>query len=155
MKRADNKSHCPINFTIEIFGDTWSLLIVRDMLSLGKKTFGEFLDSEERIGPSVLAERLVHLEKKGIISKRPDSTDKRKMLYTLTEAGLDTIPIIYEIARWGSMASPNPQAPVSWFRSLEYDKDHVIKLWREAAESGSSFFIGPDSVINKLDIRDV
>ena len=125
MKREDNKSGCPINFTVEIFGDTWSLLIVRDMLALGKKTFGEFLESEERIGPSVLADRLSHLEKKGIISKRPSDTDKRKYIYSLTDKGLNAIPILYEIAVWGSLHSPNPVAPDAWFQSMQLDRSLV------------------------------
>jgi DNA-binding HxlR family transcriptional regulator len=150
MKRADNKSGCPINYTIEIFGDTWSFLIVRDMLALGKKTFGEFLESEERIGPSVLAERLVHLEQKGIISKRPSNSDKRKYIYSLTADGISLIPIVYEVACWGSHTSPNPQAPDSWFKAMRHDKKLVLNAWREALEAGSSFFIGPDSVVSKL-----
>lgn len=153
MKRANNKSKCPINFTVEVFGDTWSLLIVRDMIAIGKKTFGEFLDSEERIGPSVLAERLAYLEKRGVIAKRQDETDKRKLIYSLTEAGLNIIPVVYEIAKWGSLTSPDPKAPEAWFKSLEYDKELVLKLWREAVESDSSFFLGPNSVVAKLGIR--
>jgi DNA-binding HxlR family transcriptional regulator len=150
MKRADNKSRCPINFTVEIFGDTWSLLIVRDMLALGIKTYGEFLDSEERIGESVLAEKLIHLENKGIIKKTKDKKDKRKMIYSLTKAGLDVIPIMYEVSKFGSITSPNPKAPDSWFKALEFDKELVLRLWRVAIEKGSSFFIGEDSVVKKL-----
>ncbi|MFB5675978.1 winged helix-turn-helix transcriptional regulator [Paenibacillus terreus] len=150
MKREENKSRCPINFTVEIFGDTWSMLIVRDMAALGKQTFGEFLESEERIGPSVLADRLAHLERKGIIRKRPSETDKRKIIYSLTENGLDVIPILYEIAVYGSRHSPDPDAPDVWFKSLEFDKQIVVRLWREAIQAGSSFFLGPDSVVSKL-----
>ncbi|WP_248924740.1 winged helix-turn-helix transcriptional regulator [Paenibacillus hamazuiensis] len=152
MKREDNKSQCPINFTVEILGDTWSLLIVRDMLALGKKTFGEFLDSKERIGPSVLTERLVHLERKGIIFKEPSLTDKRKFNYSLTEKGLELIPIVYEIAVWGSKNSPNPEAPEVWFQSLKHGKEKVINLWYEAVRSGSSFFNGPNSVVKMLEL---
>ena len=152
MKRDDNKSRCPINFTVELFGDTWSLLIVRDMASLGKNTFGQFLESEERIGPSVLAERLAHLERKGIVAKRPSETDKRKMIYSLTDKGLSVIPLIYEFAVWGSLNSPNPEAPDSWFRAMRHDRETVLRLWREAVASGSSFFNGPDSVVGKLDL---
>ena len=150
MKRQDVKSRCPINFTLETFGDPWSLLIVRDMINEGKKTYGEFLDSEERIGPSVLADRLSYLEKKGIITKHPDEHDKRKIIYSLTEVGLNIIPIIYEIAVWGSLTSPNPKASEAWFKSLQYDKALVLKLWREAVQSGSSFSNGPNSVVNRL-----
>jgi DNA-binding HxlR family transcriptional regulator len=152
MKREDNKSHCPINFTVEIFGDTWSLLIVRDMIALGKNTFGEFLESKERIGPSVLAERLVHLEEKGIITKKPSEIDKRKFIYSLTEKGMDVIPIIYEIAVWGSKNSPNPESPDVWVKSLQHDKEIVLKLYHEAVESGSSFINGPNSVVKRLNL---
>src|SRR5258707_15797392 len=109
MKRQDVKSRCPINFTLETFGDPWSLLIVRDMISEGKKTYGEFLDSEERIGPRVLADRRSYLKKKGIITKHPDQHDKRKKIYTMTETGLNIIPIIYQIPAWGSYTIPNPK----------------------------------------------
>lgn len=152
MKREDHKSNCPINHTVEIFGDTWSLLIVRDMIALGKKTFGEFLDSEERIGPSVLADRLAHLERKGIIVKSPSETDKRKYIYSLTEKGMDVIPIVYEMAVWGSRHCPNPEAPDAWFKSLQYDREIVLKLYREAVESGSSFMNGPNSVVKRLNL---
>ncbi|WP_127581294.1 winged helix-turn-helix transcriptional regulator [Paenibacillus koleovorans] len=150
MKREENKSGCPINYTVEILGDTWSLLIVRDMLALGKKTFGEFLESEERIGPSVLADRLAHLERKGILAKTPSETDRRKMIYSLTESGLNLIPLLYEVSSWGSITSPNPAAPDSWFEAMKHDKVLVQRLWREAVEAGSSFFLGPDSVVAKL-----
>ncbi|WLD94641.1 helix-turn-helix domain-containing protein [Alkalihalobacillus sp. AL-G] len=153
MKREENKSQCPINFTVEIFGDTWSLLIIRDIAALGKKTFGEFLESEERIGPSVLAERLTHLERKGIIRKRPSESDKRKFIYSLTDNGLNALPILYEIAFYGSQHSPDPDAPDVWFKSLEYDKQEVIRLWRDAIQAGSSFFLGPDSVVKRLGLE--
>lgn len=153
MKRAPNKSRCPINFTVEIFGDTWSFLIVRDMLALGKKTFGEFLESEEKIGPSVLADRLLHLEKKGIIQKKPDPKDRRKMIYRLTTSGLNVIPIMYEVSKWGSITSPNPKAPEAWFKAMKHDKEKVLKLWRESMKAGSSFFIGPNSVVKKLNLE--
>jgi len=150
MKRNDVKSSCPVNFTLEIFGDAWSLLIIRDMISIGKKTFGEFLASDERIGSSVLTERLTHLEQKGIISKQPDSFDKRKSMYHLTESGLDLIPIMYEISVWGTHTSPNPAASPEWFASLKYDRDVVVAAYRRAVAAGSSFSNGPDSVVNQL-----
>jgi DNA-binding HxlR family transcriptional regulator len=150
MKRLDVKSHCPINFTIETFGDPWSLLIIRDMAAIGKKTFGEFLDSEERIGRSVLADRLSDLEQKGIITKLPDEQDKRVMVYSLTETGLKSIPIIYEIATWGSVVSPNPVASKAWFAAMKLDKATVLKAWHTAVASGSSFEYGPNSVVNQL-----
>lgn len=153
MKRSDIKSSCPVNFTLEIFGDAWSLLIIRDMISVGKKTFGEFLASDERIGSSVLAERLAYLEQRGIITKKLDSKDKRKMVYSLTKAGLDIIPVMYEISVWGTLNSPQPNASPEWFASLKYDKDVVVKAYRDAVAAGSSFSNGPHSVKNKLNLE--
>jgi DNA-binding HxlR family transcriptional regulator len=150
MKRADNKSRCPINFTVEIFGDTWSMLIYRDMAALGKKTYGEFLESEERIGSSVLAERLVHLQQKGIICKTPGVQDKRKVLYSLTETGIRAVPILYEIATWGTHTSPNPKSATAWFAAMERDKQQVVDAWQRALRAGDSFFFGEQSVVNQL-----
>jgi DNA-binding HxlR family transcriptional regulator len=150
MKRADHKSDCPINYTVEIFGDTWSMIIYRDMATLGKKTFGEFLASDERIGPSVLADRLTHLEKKGIISKTQDTQDKRKAIYTLTPEGINAVPILYEIATWGSNTYANPVSHPAWFESMKLDRGKVVDAWKKALESGDSFFFGNKSAINQL-----
>jgi DNA-binding HxlR family transcriptional regulator len=152
MKRTDVKSRCPINYTMEIFGDPWSMLIIRGMVSYGAKYFGDFLKSEERIGTSVLADRLVHLEKKGIITKQPDRLDKRKMTYSLTETGLSFIPIVYDIAAWGTQTSPSPKVTDSWIKAMGLNRDMVIKAWREAVTAGSAFYVGPDSVIEQLSL---
>src|SRR3546814_16674944 len=85
------RSHCPVNYGVEIFGDRWSLLIIRDIVFSGKKTYGEFLKSEEGIATNILASRLAFLEEQGILSKTPSPTDRRKDFYTLTEKGLDLI----------------------------------------------------------------
>lgn len=150
MKRAENKSACPINYTLEIFGDIWSLLILRDMAALGKQTFGEFLESPEHISPSVLADRLEHLLRHGIITKHPDPTDRRKPVYRLTEKGLDALPLLYEFAWFGSYHSAAPQAPPAWFASMKHDRRAVLNAWRQALIEGSSFVYGPNSVANKL-----
>jgi DNA-binding HxlR family transcriptional regulator len=95
------RSHCAVNYGVEIFGDRWSLLIIRDIVFAGKKTYGEFLKSEERIATNVLASRLVFLEEQGILSRAP-SPDGRKDFYTLTEKGLDLIPIVLNIVLWSA-----------------------------------------------------
>src|SRR5437868_11918581 len=96
--KQHRRSDCPISVALETFGDTWSLLIVRDMIYFGKKTYGEFLESQEGIATNILASRLAQLEQKGILSKKPDAADKRKEVYSLTETGLDLIPILLEMA---------------------------------------------------------
>ena len=112
MKKHQRRSDCPISFALETFGDTWSLLIVRDIVYFGKKTYGEFLESDEGIATNILASRLEQLEQSGILTKRPYASDKRKEVYSLTEKGLDLIPILVEMASWSAQPrSKNRRAP--------------------------------------------
>src|SRR5437879_1445386 len=86
MKHTQHRrSDCPINFALETFGDPWSLLIIRDIVYFGKKTYGEFLESEEKMATNILASRLARLEQLGILVKKPSAVDKRKEEYALTE----------------------------------------------------------------------
>src|SRR4029077_4953707 len=98
--KEDVRSHCLVNYGLEIFGDKWRLLIVRDIVFAGKKTYGEFLKSEEGFATNVLASRFAFLEEQGILSKKPSSADGRKDFYALTEKGLDLIPILLNIVLW-------------------------------------------------------
>ncbi|MEX3950809.1 winged helix-turn-helix transcriptional regulator [Paraburkholderia sp. EG287B] len=100
--KEDVRSHCAVNYGVEIFGDRWSLLIVRDIVFTGKKTYGEFLKSEEGIATNVLASRLAFLEEQGILARAPNPDDRRKDFYTLTEKGLDLIPILLNIVLWSA-----------------------------------------------------
>ncbi|RDU99583.1 winged helix-turn-helix transcriptional regulator [Trinickia dinghuensis] len=100
--KEDVRSHCAVNYGVEIFGDRWSLLIIRDIVFVGKKTYGEFLRSEEGIATNVLASRLAFLEGQGILSRGPSPDDKRKDFYTLTEKGLDLIPIVLNVVLWSA-----------------------------------------------------
>ncbi|MHC8327686.1 winged helix-turn-helix transcriptional regulator [Pseudomonas sp. LB1P83] len=100
--KEDIRSHCAVNYGVEIFGDRWSLLIIRDIIFVGKKTYGGFLKSEEGIATNVLASRLAFLEAQGILSKAPSPDDRRKDFYTLTEKGLDLIPIVLNIVLWSA-----------------------------------------------------
>jgi DNA-binding HxlR family transcriptional regulator len=104
MKTTDTlRSHCGVNYGVETFGDRWSLLIIRDIIFSGKKTYGDFLNSEEGIATNVLASRLASLVGQGILAKSPSPEDGRKDFYTLTEKGLDLIPIVLNIARWSAV----------------------------------------------------
>lgn len=101
-KQDNIRSHCPVNYGLEAFGDKWSLLIVRDIVFSGKKTYGEFLKSEEGFATNLLAARLAFLEQQGILRKAPHPEDKRKDIYSLTEKGLDLIPILLDIVAWSA-----------------------------------------------------
>ncbi|TFW00291.1 winged helix-turn-helix transcriptional regulator [Leifsonia flava] len=140
MKRADGRSDCPTNFTVEALGDSWSLLILRDILALGKRSFGEFLASDERIGQSVLAERLDRLERTGLVSRSTSPTDARKQLYIATERGIDVIPLLLEAVRWGVGGLPPVGEDDPWMQVLQVDRGDLIAAWQRSVRAGRSLF---------------
>ena len=95
-----NSSKCPITFALDIFGDKWSLIILRDMLFKGKQYYGEFLNSAEKISTNILANRLGKLESEGLISKTPDTHNLSKFVYRLTRKGKDLLPLLLEMVEW-------------------------------------------------------
>ena len=114
MKRTDRKSDSAINFSLEHIGDPWSLLIVRDLVYHGKKTYSEFLASDERIGTSVLARRLAAMEGAGILTKQLNDHDKRMLEYRLTQKGLDLVPVLEALTAWGATHDPETGADPKW-----------------------------------------
>jgi DNA-binding HxlR family transcriptional regulator len=96
------RSGCPLNASIEMLGDRWSLLIIRDMMLRGSRTFKEFLDSYERIATNILADRLRKLVSYGIITTEPDLADGRKQIYLLTEKGIALAPVMTEMVLWAA-----------------------------------------------------
>lgn len=96
------RSDCPVNFAVEILGDKWSLVIMRDILFWGKRTYGALLDRDEGIATNILAVRLEYLEEQGLILRRPDPNDRRKEIFEATERGIDLIPIIVEMVAWSA-----------------------------------------------------
>jgi len=96
------RSDCPVNFAVEALGDKWSLVILRDMIFGGKRTYGEFLSSDEHISTNILASRLEYLEREGLISKSPDSADGRKEIYSVTEMAIGLVPMFIEMTAWSA-----------------------------------------------------
>lgn len=143
------RSDCPINFALETFGDPWSLLIIRDIVYFGKRTYGEFLASEEGMATNILASRLALLEQKGILVKQACDADKRKEEYRLTEAGLDLIPILAELANWSAEHDPQTGAPPSWIALMKAEREQMIERIRQTVRDGRSVFVGPDSLISQ------
>lgn len=94
------RSDCPVNFAVERLGDKWSLIIMRDILFWGKRTYGDLLNRDERIATNILASRLEYLEQQGLILRQPDGRDRRKEIFEPTERGIDLIPIIVEMVAW-------------------------------------------------------
>ena len=132
MKRR-NRSHCPISFALEIFGDAWTLLILRDLIFKGKSRYQEFLGSDEGISTNILAERLNRLESAGIITKKDDPSNRKQILYSPTKKGLDLIPVMLEIVRWSGRHDPKTAAPRAFIERLKNDSERL------AAEIRSQF----------------
>jgi DNA-binding HxlR family transcriptional regulator len=99
-KNRKRPSGCPIAFALDTFGDRWSLLIIREIMLKGNKTYSDFLASDEGIATNILVDRLKHLEAEGIITKTRDPENRRKFNYALTKKGLALIPVILEIVIW-------------------------------------------------------
>ena len=151
MKHTQQRrSDCPINFALETFGDSWSLLIIRDIVYFGKKTYGEFLASEEGMATNILASRLARLEEQGILVKRPSPSDKRKEEYVLTEKGLDLIPVLVEMANWSAQYDPQTGAPPAWIALVKAQREQMLERMRETVQSGSAVFAGENSLISQL-----
>jgi DNA-binding HxlR family transcriptional regulator len=141
-RKEDVRSHCSVNYGLEIFGDKWSLLIVRDIVFAGKKTYGEFLKSEEGVATNILASRLAFLEEQGILSKAPSCADRRKDLYTLTEKGLDLIPILLDIVVWSAKHDPksNARRRKEFIARLNRSAQKVSEEVKELVRNGGCIF---------------
>jgi DNA-binding HxlR family transcriptional regulator len=107
MPPTEPRSYCPINLSLEIFGDSWTLLVLRDMMFAGKRHFRELLQADERISSNILADRLARLVEHGLLVKSADPTHKQKAIYSLTEKAIELLPVIVQIGAWGSRWVPN------------------------------------------------
>ena len=148
--KQQRRSDCPINFALEIFGDPWSLLLIRDIVYFGKKTYGEFLASEEGMATNILANRLAQLEQHGILVKKRSETDKRKEEYILTDKGLDLIPLLVDMANWSAEHDPQTAAPAAWIALMKADRERMLRLIRETVQSGHAVFVGEQSLLSQL-----
>lgn len=109
--RQDRRSTCPISTGLELLGDRWTLLVVRDLMFAGKRHFREFLQSEEAISSNVLADRLSALVESGIVTKSGDPTHAQKAVYSLTEKGLELLPVLVAMSAWTQKHFPKTRRP--------------------------------------------
>lgn len=124
--RRENRSLCPLNVSLEIFGDRWTLLIVRDLMLKGRHTFREFLKGGENITTSVLADRLTRLEAHGIVERRPNGRDARSHIYRLTEKGIQLAPVLLDMILWAARHEETA-APPSEVRRMEGERDAYLE----------------------------
>lgn len=121
------RSHCPISSSLDIWGDKWSLLIVRDLMFLKQCTYGDFLKSDEKIATNILASRLQMLEANGVITRQDHPGSKAKVLYKLTRKGVDLLPLMIEINLWADKYLNLPAEGKEMLAGVKKDKAAFIK----------------------------
>ena len=134
MAKARRRSACPVAVSLDQFGDRWSLLIIRDLMVRGCRSFKDFQRSGEKIASNVLADRLKKLEAAGILEAEPDEADARRVNYRLTEKGIDLAPVLLELLIWGAQHE-DTIAPGPVIEKMAANRAELLALvrkrWRE------------------------
>ena len=123
--RPKRRSGCPVSISLEIFGDRWSLLIIRDLMVRGFRTFRQFESGGEGIASNILADRLQRLEAAGIILQEPEKDDKRRVNYRLTQKGIDLAPVLLDLLIWGSRHG-EADAPCEIIEEMAESREQVL-----------------------------
>jgi DNA-binding HxlR family transcriptional regulator len=128
-QKLNLRSGCPISCALDLVGDKWSILIIRDMCFFGKKTFSEFALSDEKIAANILADRLKKFESYGLVTKHKSLENKKTVQYALTQKGIDFVPIILELVLWGAkhLDTNITDEAKSFAKKIQKDKEAVIK----------------------------
>ncbi len=132
MKALKIRSGCPISSALDIIGDKWSLLIVRDIVMNGKNTYNEFLKSREKIATNVLADRLSLLEATGILAREEHPESKAKIFYRLTDKGIDLLPVLVELILWANVHLPIDEEAKPFGDRLRKNKEAIVQQFMAA-----------------------
>ncbi|MEK7257529.1 MAG: helix-turn-helix domain-containing protein [Bacteroidota bacterium] len=127
MSKGKKRSDCPVSCSLDVWGDKWSLLIIRDLMFAKACTYGDFLKSPEGIATNILASRLQVLEENQIIEKSDHPDSKAKVLYKLTQKGIDLLPVIIEINLWAEKYFPVPEERKAMLRAVKKNKAGFIR----------------------------
>lgn len=128
MIKIDKKrSLCPLSSGLEILGDKWTLLIIRDLMFTNREEFGHFLQAGEGISTNILADRLERLQNCGLIEKTPHPNHGKKFIYTLTDEGIKLAPTIFEFSLWASAAIDDTYIPPEILNSMQHDRESFLK----------------------------
>ena len=127
--KSKPRSGCPVSISLETFGDRWSLLIIRDLMVRGYRTFKEFEESGEGIATNILANRLRRLEASGIVAAEKEETDGRRVNYRLTEKGIDLAPVLTEMVLWA--AAHEETGNPTLVRQMRADKEKFLATIRQ------------------------
>jgi len=129
------RSACPVSVSLDVFGDRWSLLIVRDLMIRGFRTFKEFQGSGEGIATNILADRLCKFAVAGLISAETDDADRRRITYRLTEKGIDLAPVLLELLLWGARHQETA-APCALIDTMAKRRELIIAEVRRRWKDG-------------------
>jgi len=135
MSVTKKRSECPVSCSLDVWGDKWSLLIIRDLMTAKACTYGDFLKAAEGIATNILAARLQALEENKIIKKLPHPDSKAKVLYKLTQKGIDLLPVMVEINLWAEKYFPIPEDRKALLKEVKKDKAGFIKAMMKELES--------------------
>jgi DNA-binding HxlR family transcriptional regulator len=138
MSELKKRSSCPVSSSLDIWGDKWSLLIVRDLMFAKQCTYGDFLKSAEKIAPNILASRLQMLEENGIITKLEHPDSKAKVLYKLTQKGIDLLPLMVEINLWAEKYFSLPKDRLAIITEVKKDKEGFLKATTKELQRNSN-----------------
>jgi DNA-binding HxlR family transcriptional regulator len=127
MLKSKKRSDCPISSSLDIFGDKWSLLIIRDLMDANECTYGDFLKSPEKIATNILAARLQNLEENKLIEKLEHPESKAKVLYKLTRKGIDLVPVLIEMSLWAEKYLTIAEDRKALLKEVKKDKAGFIK----------------------------
>jgi DNA-binding HxlR family transcriptional regulator len=128
------RSGCPLNASVEMLGDRWSLLIIRDMMLKGARTYKAFLECYEGIATNILADRLRKLAAYGIITTQPDPSDRRKVIYLLSKKGIDLAPVLTEMVLWA--AAHEDTGNKALVKQMRADKESFLAAVRQRWAAG-------------------
>ena len=123
---ANPQSVCPVTYALEIFGDRWTLLVLRDLMLEGRSRFKELLGANEGLATNVLTERLRRLERRRLVSKTRDLADARQVVYTPTETAIGLVPMLVEMMIWSARQGHARVAP-SFIRRFEKDREALVR----------------------------
>jgi len=140
------RSGCPVNVALEIFGDRWSLLVIRDLMVRGYRTFKEFQQAGEGIATNILAERLKKLEAAGLLEAEAQESDRRRSNYRLTEKGIDLAPVLLELLIWATRHEKTG-ASCAVIDTMEKDRKKVLAEARRRWKVRDATPLLPPSVI--------
>lgn len=145
-----HRSGCPINLSLEVFGDRWSLIVLRDMIFGGKRHFRELMKGQEGISSNILADRLKALVELGLLTKADDPSHKQKAIYSLTEMAIELVPIMAHLGAWGRRWLPVSEelsiraelleegGPAMWEEFMQDLREEHLGLPRPAGRPGPS-----------------